>query len=265
MGFTNLNFLLCNHTITQSHKFNKPILFYLLGLLIFLGSCSETDKVDHEKYKENDVEVRGSHNCDVSEEIPYGNGNFVCGPFSTTFTTSFADYPGCTFTIGIIGSDCVNIPTGNTVFYLEGMSLNSHNCPAYNMDVQAAASNGTLADFSKNFERKMYDATLEYLAQTLTQAWTTFIVDYRPTACVKYCYDSEKVNGTNFEILVLNVTDCGTGCCKYTTTAYYSGSAGEIVYHTDIETIDFSDCEDLIPGAICKDARYRTPCTFRCE
>ena len=254
-----------NHTITQSHSFKKPILFYLLGLLIFLSSCSETDKVDQKEFSENGIELRSNPNCDVGEIIPYGDNNFVCSPFSTTFTTSFADYPGCTFTIGIGGSDCVHQPTGNTVFYLEGMSLISHNCPAYDMDVQDAAMNGTLADFSKNFETKMYDAVLEYLAQTLTQAWTTFIVHYRPAACVKYCYDIVKVEGTNLENLVPNVIECGEGCCKYTTTAYYSGSAGEIHYDTVIETIDFTVCEDLIPGATCKDALYRTDCTFRCE
>ena len=237
-------------------------------MLLFLGSCTKTDQTNiiiKEELNENDIDLRSSNDCNASLDVPYGDPDYVCSPFSTSFTTSFDDYPGCSFTIGYTGSDCTYIPNAYKHFFLGGYSLVSHDCPAYDLDVQNAAANGTLADFSKGFDKLMYDAVIEHIAETISFGWLAFLIDYQTASCKKYCYDIVNVEGTQLQFIVPNTIACGVGCCKYTTTVYYKGPVEGIQYYTEVATIDFADCDDLIPDAICKDAIYRTPCTFTCE
>jgi len=147
---------------------------------------------------------------------------------------------------------------------MDDFTLISHDCPQYNADVSAARLNGTLSEFTIDFERQIWDEITLYALGTIGSTFGYIAtVNYYYNSCSNFCYFSGSKG--NFYYYYYTKTICGDGCCSVW-SRWVNGTNG---WYFD------ADIDDSPYPLICDDTQYvsncgpgslfSTDCTYTCE
>lgn len=236
---------------------NSCSLFFTIFLIM---SCSNhTEEVPLEKgiLVAAEIEKRNSESCLSSDDIDPDECQFQ----ELSFLASLDDYPGCWFNVQISYFKCVTLNSIDETFYIQNVSLISHNCPDFDNDVLLAQQNGTLAEFTLHFDVMLFEAARNALGSNPPNlAAYTYI--YLTASCNQYCWITGSKNG--FTYYTYHKVPCGEGCCQIESVYYYDD--GIVVSETtDItNTGDVGNCiienACAAPGVV-----FSSKCIFTCD
>ena len=221
-----------------------------VGLLLFVGvmfyACADTEP-DVKAEDSQALELRDPSQPTLGSSCVFRKVFGNCRPGTEVRNISFPEYPGCTFNISINTVLCSSIEDPNVYesILIGNFTVNEHNCEAYEEDLANAMANGSLVQFSEDFNHmvwRKFEAL--FLTDIGPNSTTVFTVEGTVESCVNTCYISDPQSGFTTPIDI----NCGTDCCIVRRT-YERQPSGELVFTGS--TIETNDCNDPSTLPIC--------------
>lgn len=224
-------------------------------------SCSinnEEANIENENLDNLEIATRNEgDSCFSDEELDPND----CESFSQIVSFNLNEYPGCTFQVEFSYVKCVSQFSNIRYYHISSLQLKEHDCVDYDNDVLAARLNGTLAQFSLDFDQLLYNAVLDYLGQ-FPNSFGTIVVKYITASCVKFCYFNEFKSGAYYYTYYRTI--CGEDCCEIETD-YQWDSQGNLISHTTSATGPLEPCDATFTGSCGPGSLFSTDCTYRCD
>lgn len=189
--------------------FHKLLLSSLLFFSVFLFfSCTQNSPLEESQIElSTNLETRSSDCFDVLPDDSCIEGDWVN-------TISIPGYPGCEFQVSVPIANCATLVGLGTTHFLGEYTVLNHFCSEYNLDVEAAISNGTIDQFTLGINTQIWAEITNSLLNSSVVTGNQVVFEYVQGDCTKTCYEFTEPNPLGFTAIIPVTENCGTNCCR---------------------------------------------------
>ena len=253
-----------------------------LVMMLFIASCSQNAEEEliaeqnlnseetliSEQRLNSEETLIGERNVNTTSVVAREEGDSCFSDFEGDLSDCFFwggnlnvtvdQYPGCTFTVDYAYYQCTDPSSGYRTYYIEAVTLIGHDCVDYDNDVLLAQQNGTLAQFSLDFDKLLYTAVSDHLGEPQGGIFGASVVKFNIATCVQYCHIKKSFKG--IDVYTFIRMECGTGCCAVETI--YDSEGSDTFIATDLYNLE--EC-NVGQQNFCGPGSLISDCIFRCD